>query len=220
MTRNANQPKSTRQTLRIRSFKYDKYREDIQSHHQYLETLYNGDLDQVAISIQTIIQDSLDLQAPMKTILISNKNKTKISKEARELMVLRDMAHQEHKESGSLNDLRAMRHYRNMANKQISKDNYLQRTRSLQDNKISDKERWRRIKTQTGQNNFKSPQIIVEGQKQHKSPGDMAVALNRQYISIINVLTSCEAKISLPSWTKAMALVSSCSACFSRYAGV
>ena len=121
----------------------------------------------------------------MKTILISNKNRTKISKEARELLVLRDMAHQDHKRSGDPGDLRVMRHYTNQANKQIARDNFIQRARRLKDNKISDRERWRRVKTQTGQNTFKSPTIIIEGQKHHQSPKDMAAALNRQYITKI-----------------------------------
>ena len=189
LTRRQKVFKSPRQLLKTRSLKnldIHKYKQDILNHPLYLDSLYNGDLNQVSENIQTIIQNSLDIQAPVKTILLSPKNKSQISTEAKELLSLRDISHQDFKTSGNVDDNRQMRNYRNQANKLIAREHFLQKVKNLQDKGISSKERWKRLKTETGQNKFKSPKVIIEGQVHHVSPKAMANSLNRQFISKIS----------------------------------
>ena len=196
ITRATKPQKPQRIYKKIRSFKnfqVEKYKEYIFHHPKYLETLYTTDINHITTNLQTIIQNSLDEQAPEKMILISQKNKNQISPKAKELLALRDFSHNQYKITKNLDDLRQMRHYRNQANKQISLDNYSKKSRNLQDKEISEKERWNRVKQQSGQVNFKTPQVIIDGIKHLQSPRDKAEALNRQFITgIRNIINSME----------------------------
>ena len=61
----------------------------------------------------------------------------------------------------------------------------MRKVKKFNDEDSSTKEKWRKMKEETGQNQFTSPAIIVEGKNHNVSPRDIAKSLNRQYISKI-----------------------------------
>ena len=127
--------KNTRQFVRSRkitNFDIEKYRNDIFQHSLYLSSLYDGNVDSSAESLVKLIQESLDLQSPVKKYLITPKNRPRISAEAREILAMRDTAHLEYKKSGHPDDLRHMKNLRNLANKKISTENHINIVKKFQ----------------------------------------------------------------------------------------
>ena len=69
-----------------------------------------------------MIQETLDEQAPVQVMQISQKNAKQLSLEARELLAERDNAYQKYKITSDKDDLREFKNLRNSANRAISKD--------------------------------------------------------------------------------------------------
>ena len=91
-----------------------------------------------------MIQESLDLQSPVKKYLITPKNRPRISAEAREILAMRDISHQDYKKSGHPNDLRSMKHLRNLANKKISTENHTNIVKKFQKEGDSTTQKWKK----------------------------------------------------------------------------
>ena len=166
--------KITRQFVRSRkmtNFNVDQYRNDLFQHPQYLPCLFDGNVDSTAENLVKIIQEALDTQSPVKRYLITPKNRPKINQEAREILVMRDTSHQEYKKTGHPNDLRNMKHLRNLANKKISIENYMNNVKKFQQDGDSTTQKWKKMKTHTGQSKYDTPYLIIEGKKpSHSSP--------------------------------------------------
>ena len=169
-------------TRKMKIFDINKYKRDILEHGLYLQTLYEGDTHRIAENTIKIIQDTLDNQAPVQRILITNQARPKLSQEARELLVMRDQAHKDYLRTKDPGHQRNMKHLRNQANRVIGKENYTNKVKNLQQPGLSTKEKWNRIKQETGQQNFETPHLIIEGTRHHTAPKEIASALNRQYI--------------------------------------
>ena len=60
----------------------------------------------------------------------------------------------------------------------------------FQGEKMSNTQKWRSVKTETGQMNFSTPQEIREGKNIFTSHKSMADSLNRQYLSRIRELVN------------------------------
>ena len=154
----------------FKDFDRMKYRQDIQEHELYLPSLYEGQPEIIAQNLQTIIANSLDSQAPVKRILIRCKHSISISKEAKELLVMRDEAHKMYKETGDIEQRRLMRHLKNQANKLISKEKFMRKYNKINQDNISDKDKWNIIKEETGQKQFKTPKLIIDKDKHYTVP--------------------------------------------------
>ena len=122
--------------------------------------------------------------------MIDNTNSTKLSEETRTTLAMRNTAMETMRINPTVENIREFKMLRNLANKYVSKDKWKRSASSLQGEKQSTTDKWRKIKTMTGQKKFMSPQIIIEGNKHHLSPGDMASALNREYIRKVKTVIS------------------------------
>ena len=71
-------------------------------------------------------------------------------------------------------------------NKEISREKYIKTAVRFQQDGSSMNEKWKLIKSETGQSVRSSPQLIVENGKQKTSHIEIVAALNRQYIQKIN----------------------------------
>ena len=80
--------------LRFRSYKNfvkSDFQQNIISHPNYIEVLYEGDPERITELLQTIIKDSLEEMAPMRTIQVTPKNTPKLSENIKLIMVERDL---------------------------------------------------------------------------------------------------------------------------------
>ena len=121
----------------------------------------------------------------MKTIQISNKNQSKLSIKARELLAERDVAHIKAKTSNDPEVLREYKNLKNYVNSVIAKEKFSRKAKKFRDEESTLKDKWRKMKSETGQNQFSSPDIIKEGNKIKTFPIVIVNALNRQYIKKI-----------------------------------
>ena len=80
---------------------------------------------------------------------------------------------------------RNYRNLRNSANRIISKERFQRKKSQFQQEGTSNNKKWKKIKSETGQQQQTSPEMIKEGEKCHLKPRDMANALNRMYIQSI-----------------------------------
>ena len=113
--------KSFRKARTFKNFSKEKFSQDIINHNLYINNLYERDPAIISSNLQTMIQESLDIQAPVKVIQFSKRSSLKLSTEAREKLAARDTAHDQYKKSGHLEDLRHFKHLRNEANRMITK---------------------------------------------------------------------------------------------------
>ena len=176
---------TTQKYIRTRDFKnFDRiqYKSNIMNHPNYISTLYEGESDTITQNIQQIINDSLAIMAPVKTIQIKHKNKTRLSEEVRYKMVDRDLAYIKSKQTKKPEDIREYKNLKNQVNNQIAKEKFDKKVRSFQgeDKNLGDK--WRVMKKESGQSKFTSPQMIIEGDKIITKHSQMAATLNRQYL--------------------------------------
>ena len=191
LTRISKGVKITKKFARIRSYKdfsNTTYKQSIIDHPSYIETLYENDPELITKHIIKIIQDSFEPLAPIKVIQLSNKNSTKLSPDIRSVMVERDLAHLAFRDSKDPDDLRNYRNLRNTVNRMISLEKFQSKVKKIQedDHKISDK--WKKMKAETGQDSFQSPQLIIENHNHHTSHKEIAGSLNRQYVQSVRKL--------------------------------
>ena len=166
-------------------FDKSQYQHNGLNHEKHVETFYENDPD---ANIQLIIHDSLNKMAPVKTIQMGTKNALKISMEAKVALAERDVALHVFKQSNLQDDLRSYKHIKNRANFIINREKYKRKVNLLQDEGSSSAEKWRRLKQETGQSKFTSPQIIVEKSNHYTSHKSMADSLNRQYVRRVSKL--------------------------------
>ena len=79
----------------------------------------------ISINTQEIIRDSLDTVAPVRMIQITKKNQTKLTEKSREFLAQRDLCLQEFLENKTPENLRQYKNIKNTTNKEISKENYM-----------------------------------------------------------------------------------------------
>ena len=70
----------------------------------------------------------------------------------------------------SMDNVRKYKHLRNTTNRVIAKECYERRKMSFHAVGITDNMKWKLIKLDTGQQNFKTPEIIKEGNIVHTKP--------------------------------------------------
>ena len=127
INRNSNQlesHKSYRKARYFKDFKREKFKQDILEHHLYIENLYEREPEIINKNLTKILQDCLDIQAPIKTIQISSWAADKLSEEARELIVARDTAHEQWKNYKNPENWRKFKNMRNKTNRFISKERF------------------------------------------------------------------------------------------------
>ena len=120
--------------------------------------------------------------APIKTIQIDSKNATRLTQKTRTLMAMRNTALIEMKSHPTIGNICEYKNLRNQLNKEINKKNWKNSSASFREEKASFTDKWKLAKKLTGQKKFKSPQLTIEGNKHHISPGNMVSGLNRLYI--------------------------------------
>ena len=147
--------------------------------------MYDKDTDNITKDITQMIHDSIDEMAPIIKIQITDKNKNPISQEAKKSIENRDKAHKIAKEDPTIENLRNFRNLRNLSNRLISKERYSKRKERFQKDGVTNNKKWKLIKEDTGQNQFKTPEVIKEGSKIHTKPREIAQAMNRLYISSV-----------------------------------
>ena len=105
-------------------------------------------------------------------------------------MALRDTALHNMKKDKTQDNIREYKALRNEVNRAISYEKWKRTSSSLQEEKGSASSCWKKAKKLTGQSKFNSPQLIIEGKLHHTSPGNIASALNRQYIQKVRSVIS------------------------------
>ena len=78
-----------------------------------------------------------------------------------------------------------LKNLRNTTNRMITRERHERRKNQFQQAGVSNKNKWKIIKADTGQQQKRSPETIKEGQTLHTKPNDIANALNRQYIATV-----------------------------------
>ena len=127
--------------------------------------------------------------APVKILQIKSTFSSKLSIKAKNALIERDLALSQFKESNNQEDLRHYRNLKNLANSVISKEKYARNIfKKIKAESSTTTEKWKKLKRETGQASFQSPQIIVEGSKHHTSHKAIADSLNRQYVRRVNKL--------------------------------
>ena len=174
-----------RKARSFKNFNREKFSQDIMDHELYIQNLYEGDTNQIAQNLTTIIQDSLDSQAPIQVIQISKKSQEKLSVEAREMLATRDNAHATYKTTGNIDDLRNFRNLRNTTNRFISKERYQRKYRQFNQENMTAKERWTNAKNETGQSKHVTPKVMIDKDKCHTKLPDIANSMNRQFLQKI-----------------------------------
>ena len=185
--------KNLKNYIKIRTYKnFNKtqFQENIINHPDYIINMHERDPDTISEGIQKIIRESLDPLAPIRRIQITNKNSNKLSEEARELLALRDNAHDQFKMTKEQEDLRQYRHYKTAANNLIGRERFQDKRDKFHKEDTKPKDKWNMIKEETGQKEHTTPKLIVEGEAHHTSPQQIANAMNRQYIQKIRKVKS------------------------------
>ena len=175
--RNCKPIQSSKKFIRTSSFKifnYQQYKINIKNHPHYVEVIYETDPEIITKKIQQIIQDSLQEMSPVVTVQTANKNRTKLSEKVRYMMVARDQAYRKYSQSRNIEDLRELTNLRGLVNKEISREKYVNTTARFHNDGSSMTEKWKLVKTETGQTSNSSPQLIIKNGK-----------LNRQYLQKI-----------------------------------
>ena len=167
----------------MKNFDRAKFRTNIQNHPKYIELLYDRDTDSIADGITTMIQESIEEMSPVIRIQLSEKNTNPLSATAKDLLEQRDKAQQIAKANPTIENLREYRHLRNQTNRIISKERYENRKQRFQQDGVSQNKKWKLIKEDTGQTQFKTPELIKEDMKVYTKPVEIAKAMNRLYIS-------------------------------------
>ena len=111
--------KNTSQYIKSRdlsNYQRSVYKDNIIDNFRYIESLYEPDPHQLAANIQSIIQESLDLIAPIRVTQIKPTQRPKLSEETRTLMAMRDSAYQEYRRTNDLNQYRLYKNLRNKTN--------------------------------------------------------------------------------------------------------
>ena len=109
LTRTTRKIETSIKYMRIRSFQnfsQETYKDNIPNHHLYIETNYEQEPDKITANIQTIMQDSLQLMAPVKIIQMSKNKNIKLSQEIKEKMAERDLARIQFLKSNHQEDFR------------------------------------------------------------------------------------------------------------------
>ena len=179
---------NTKNFIKIRSMKnFDRtqYKENLKEHPLFIETLYTKDPDTIAQNITQMIQESLAEMSPVIRIQMSSKNQNPISQTARDAITERDNAHKTAKLTPTIENQRQYRHLRNTANRIIAKERFDRRKAKFQMDGVSDRDKWNLVKSDTGQKLITSPDIIIEGDRYHTKPQEIANSLNRMYISSV-----------------------------------
>ena len=88
------------------------------------------------------------------------------------------------KTAPTVENIRNHRHLRNTANKIITKERFVRKNKLFEE-ELSDKQKWKKAKMETGQTKHMSPSSLREGQKVITKPREIAATLNRLYISTI-----------------------------------
>ena len=181
--------KNQKQFIKTRYFKnYSRevYIENVQNHPLLIDTLYEPSPTTIAQNIQKIVRDSLDPIAPLKMIQVSLKKSKKLSTEARELLAKRDSAFTEWKISGDPQQKTLLKNLRNQANKMIFVENLNNKKKSPQNQDLKySKEKWNKLKMESGQKKCSTPTLIIENNTHHTAPKQIAQALNRLYVQEI-----------------------------------
>ena len=138
--------------------------------------------------MQQIINDSLSELAPVRKIQISQKNTNKLTESTRQKMVDRDQAFLDYKRTKSIDDLRYYRNLKNTVNRMIGKEKFERKKAVFHSPGTTIGDKWKIMKRETGQGQFKSPQILTENGKCHTAPHKIAQSLNRQFIQRIRKL--------------------------------
>ena len=151
----------------------------------YIPNLHEKDPNLISENLTTIIQQCLDIQAPVATIQISKKSSEKLSQEARLKLAERDSAHFNYTQTKNPDDLRHFKNLRNSANHFISKERFSRKISKFNRDEMTAREKWALAKTETGQTKLISPQFMKEGDKFHTKKFDIAQSMNRQFLKKI-----------------------------------
>ena len=167
---------TTEKYIRLRKFKNFKiaeFKDNILNHSMFIETLYEQESNIITKNIQTIIDDSLKEQAPVQILQLKTQYNNPISQAAKQALTDRDVAMANFKITNDPEDLRLYKNLKNAANKLISREKFNRNSNNLQEENTNSAEKWRRLKKLTGQTNFLTPQVIVEGPYHHTSHKDI-----------------------------------------------
>ena len=169
LTRRTKELKHHKTFISTRTYtNYDKftYQNEIQNHPLYIETFYINDPIEIASNIQSMIRESIDPLAPIVRLQLKEKRGANISDEAKELLFERDTIFQEYKKTGDPDTLRLFKNLRNQASSLISKENFVKKVKKFSDEEnMTSKQKWKLMKEETGQLNFTTPTLIVDGKK-------------------------------------------------------
>ena len=175
----------TEKTRVYKNFSRQQFSQDILEHFDYIPNLYEKEPERIAENLTKIIQESLDKQAPIKTIQLTNKIKSSLSEEAREMISARNEAHKTYKNSGRMEDQRNFKNLRNTTNRMISKEFFFKSVKKFNKEDMSTKDKWRAAKSETGQTNHISPKLIIEKDKCYTKYNEIANSMNRQFLTQI-----------------------------------
>ena len=193
LTRSSKGLQTNKKYARIRSYKNfsnQQYRENLINHPSYIQVLYEQDPEIITNLIQNIIQDSLNPLAPIKVVQITPKTATKLTPEIREAIVDRDLALITYRASKDPEDLRLNKNLRNSVNHSISREKFNRKAAHFRAPNENMNDKWKKIKMETGQENFSSPQTVTENSHTFTSHQEIAESLNRQYVKSVRKLIS------------------------------
>ena len=92
------------------------------------------------------------------------------------------------KTTSNVEDIREYKNLRNRVNTMIAKEKFKRKQSNYQGEGIKSTDKWKFLKTQTGQNKFQAPKTIIEGKNHIIGHKQMASSLNRQYLQNIRKL--------------------------------
>ena len=116
-----------KQFMKLRCFKnFNKtnYQDNIINHPNYINLFYENDPNTISNGIQKLIQESLDRLAPIRRIQLTKQNISQISKEAREMLAIRDSKFEEYKITKNMDIFREYKNLKNETNKKIYKERF------------------------------------------------------------------------------------------------
>ena len=146
--------------IRMRSFvnfNCQEYKNNILDHYLYIETNYEQEPNKIAQNIQTIIQDSLEILAPVKVVQLKPQKNRILSTKAKEALVQRDLAFMEFKKTNKQEDLRFYRNLKNSTNNLISKEKFQRKVNLFQNESESTNDKWKNLKKRNWPNEVYHP---------------------------------------------------------------
>ena len=142
-------------------------------------------------TIQQTVQYHLDQQIPIRKIQITKKIPVFTTQSTRKLLIERDEALNEVKETNDPEAWRNFKNLRNRCHKSLTKDKKQYIQQKL-DDKNNDRDKWEATKNILGWNTRTNPTILMDRGRTVTSPKQIAEALNHSLLSKVATLATVD----------------------------